>query len=262
MHSSYSLLAAILLDLKEYKEAIKYINLNSIYFKKQNDLNALSYDLNTLAQIYYEQKKYSLSVKSDGGVVNVILRAALTNNPNLTQLEAIAAMEADPMNPLLQKLKDLLGLPPEATEDDVLASIKPPAELAAKPAKPTKAGTATAPDPTNWVAMAAFERVVAELNRLNQGVEKQSAETHVEDHIRGGRLPPYLRNWGIELCMANKPQFDQFVDRTKRLYEPLFKVALSGLPQSDVQSQLTVHEQDAAHRMNLTPEEFVRGKRG
>lgn len=196
--------------------------------------------------------------KSEGGAVNVILRAALTNNPNLTQLEAIAAMEAEPMNPLLQKLKDLMGLPPEATEEDVLAKITPAFNASTKQAKPT---TGNAPDPTKWVPIADFEKVVSELNRINQGVEKQSAETHVEEHIRGGRLPPYLRNWGVELCMANKPQFDQFVDRTKRLYEPLFKVALSGQPSSGNSESLTEQEQEAARRMGLTDKQFLNGKR-
>ena len=34
-------------------------------------------------------------------------------------------------------------------------------------------------------------------------------------------MPPYLREWGVTLCTANKPAFDAFIDRTKKMFVTL-----------------------------------------
>lgn len=150
------------------------------------------------------------------GRVTRILRAALTNNPNLDQLTALASMETsmDPANDGLDELRSLLELPAEAAPPAILAKVR---DL-------LTARQSAAPDPAAFVPIGDFQRVTAELMRVNQGVSLQAAQSTVEDQITAGRMPPFLREWGVALCTANKPAFDAFIAKTgpnvRRLFEP------------------------------------------
>jgi phage I-like protein len=136
------------------------------------------------------------------GAVSKVLRAALTNNPNLDQLAALASTEV-PME-FMAQLRKLLSLPADADEQAVIAKI----------GEMTTAKQSMAPDPAKFVPIGDFERVVAEMNRLNVGISHAAAADHVANQIRCGRMIPALRDWAITLCAANKPAFDAFIERT------------------------------------------------
>ena len=104
------------------------------------------------------------------GEVTRILRAALTNNPALDQLTALArAGTLMPNDQLLSKLLEILELPPETDETALLDTVR---NLAT-------AGCGASPDPAQYVPIGAFRETAAELQALKRpgmdrrpGVEK------------------------------------------------------------------------------------------
>ena len=132
--------------------------------------------------------------------VVALLRAALTNNPNLSQLTALnSAGTPMDLEALLTALRELLALPVDAEAEAVVAAVR---ELAT--AKNT-------PDPARFVPIGLFQRAVADANKANLGLSQNAAEQAVEGAIRDRRLMPWMREWGVSLCMANANAFGGFV---------------------------------------------------
>ncbi|ABE62427.1 Mu-like prophage I protein [Nitrobacter hamburgensis X14] len=186
------------------------------------------------------------------GTIGCLLRASLTNNPNLDQLTALASMETNDMD-RLPELRTALGLSDEATIDDILAKI---AEL-------TTASHAAVPDPAKFVPIGDFERVVAETNKLNQGISLQAATQHVTDQIKMSNLLPFLKDWGIALCSVNKPAFDTFVAKTKGGLHGLLTPSRASMipPERDlIIGDLSHDEMAIASNLGLTSEAYLKSK--
>lgn len=185
--------------------------------------------------------------KPDGSVVE-ILRASLTNTPNLRTIAALHATGGN-MDDLTQ-LRTKLGLPDTADIAAVLAKID---ELLT-----TKQSAGGVPDPSEFVPIAQFEGVVARMNQLNQGIELESAKQHVETVIRAGRMVPALRDWGVSLCTVNKPRFDDFVRRTSGSLQMLFKEHAVGSPPSAARADsLDDDEIRVALNLGIDPKAFA-----
>lgn len=133
--------------------------------------------------------------------VTAIIRASLTNNPNLTltalnQAQAGGSMDNEE---LLSELRNILALDAEASQADVVAAVK------------KLATSVNSIDPAKFVSVEMFQQTVAELNRLRDGVSLQEAERIVENEIRTGGLLPFMRDWAISLCQSNKGAYDEFI---------------------------------------------------
>jgi len=141
------------------------------------------------------------------GVVTRLLRAGLTNNPNL-HLTAIAASRtaaAEAKDQRMefpnQELRELLGLDDDATVAEVVAKVR---ELrAAGDAASSQSTSTQAHDPAHYVAMAEFERTLTELNALKAERARERAAHTVEDAIRAGKIAPAQREWAIAYCVAD-----------------------------------------------------------
>jgi len=188
---------------------------------------------------------------SADGTIKALLRASLTNNPNLDQLKALASMEATEMDKLAE-LKKSLGLPDDVSIDDILAEVN----------KLTTARQSAAPDLTQFVPIGDFERVVSEVNRLNQGISLQTATHYVNDQIKSAKLLPFLRDWGIALCTVNKPAFDQFVANTQQGIQRLLAPsgASASPPPDHGFRELHDNEIAIASNLGLTQEQFLKNK--
>jgi phage I-like protein len=182
-----------------------------------------------------------------GGNVTRLLRAALTNNPNLDQLTALASME-NTMDKT-SELRRLLALPDDA---DMAAIVSKVSDL-------LTARQAAAPDPAKYVPIGDFERAVSEVHRLNQGISLQAATDHVGSNIDAGKLPPFLKEWGVSLCSVNKPAFDDFVKRSGGIFKALTTPSrASAMPPDDLrESQLTEEETTLCASMGITPDQFL-----
>jgi phage I-like protein len=195
------------------------------------------------------------------GSVTRLLRAGLTNNPNL-HLTAIAASRiaaGDARNERMelptQELRELLNLDGDATVADVVVKVR---ELrAARDASASTTG-AHAHDPAHYVAIAEFERALTELNALKA---ERAAHT-VEEAIRAGKIVPAQREWAIAYCAADARGFQAFAAKQPSILGE--NLGLAGEPPADMRAGggLNAAEMAICAQLGLKHSEFVRRKRG
>jgi phage I-like protein len=139
------------------------------------------------------------------GEINFILRAALTNSPNLNlpalnseQLENIK-LEA-PMN---KEILEALGLPETATEDEVLAAIKALTATDKVDTNSTKLKVDLAAYAPRADLNAMETRAVTaekKLADLNSAQLKKDAEAAVDEAIRNRKIAPASKAEYLNLC--------------------------------------------------------------
>ena len=205
------------------------------------------------------------------GAVTRLLRAGLTNNPNL-HLTAIAAAQivaakqdirqeirGDNMefpSKEIQELRELLDLDESASSSDVIAKVR---ELRASAHASEIA--AHAHDPAHYVAIAEFERALTELNALKLERTRERAAHTVEDAIRAGKVVPAQREWAIAYCAADARGFAAFVAK-----QPSILGGDSGLGgEPPVERRLGVlnsAELVICAQLGLKHSEFLKRKRG
>jgi phage I-like protein len=224
----------------------------------------------------------------DGSVIRV-LRAALTNNPNL-YLTAIAARvaceqremadgSADDANAMSNEnlstiLCALLGLGDGASSDDIVAEVERLMAAAAKDNEASQMGrrAGQTTDPAHYVPIAEFERTLSELNQLRAKHARERAEHRVESAMKAGKIAPAQREWAIGYCESDAEAFDNFVKRQPSLIAGLSRPG-SGEARS-VESEanrmpharvvLTRVEATVCARLGIKGEEYAasRGARG
>ena len=195
------------------------------------------------------------------GSVTRLLRAGLTNNPNL-HLTAIAASRmaaADardlPMEFPTQELRELLNLGGDATVAEVVARVR---ELRA--ASDPAAG-AHAYDPAHYVAIAEFERALTELNAFKAERARERAAHTVEEAIRAGKIVPAQREWAIAYCAADARGFQAFAAKQPSIVGE--NLGLAGEPPADRRAgALNPAELAICSQLGLKHSEFIQRKRG
>ena len=153
----------------------------------------------------------------EGAVVRLI-RAALTNNPNL-YLKAIAAKQAsDEANqgPRLGEkaaqpdeastVRAILGLATVADTDEVVTELRR-VRLAAEQA--SLPGRGRGP----LVAMRHLEETATELNELRAERARERAERAVLEAMQAGKLTPAQRAWANDYCSVDPSGFQRFIER-------------------------------------------------
>ena len=103
--------------------------------------------------------------------------------------------------------------------------------------------------------IATFERTVAELNRVSEGVSLMEAEQHVVANIKAANMPPFLKDWGVELCSINKPAFDAFIEKSKGVFNRLAQPLLGGKPPAG-SAAVSHTERQVLERMGLREEDY------
>ncbi|MGH7027834.1 phage protease [Brevundimonas sp.] len=177
------------------------------------------------------------------GAIAKVLRAGLTNNPNL-HLKAVASTDMSKTNTdTLVELRSILGLTDVAGMDAVVEAVR---ALAAK--------AVNAYDPAKHVPIEALERVTAQLNGVNNaGLSAEAAEIAVNSAVSGGKLPPALRDWGIALCQSDKSAFDGFVTRTGGAMAHLFETRHRAASDTSIHTATGV-EAEVASQLGLAVE--------
>src|ERR1700722_16596839 len=203
------------------------------------------------------------------GVVTRLLRAGLTNNPNL-HLTAIAASctaaaanndtKDEHMEFPTQELREILSLDGDATVADVVAKVR---ELrTAGDAAASQLTSTHAHDPAHYVAIAEFERALTELNALKAERARERAAHTVEEAIRAGKIVPAQREWAIAYCAADTRGFQAFAAKQPSILGE--NLGLSGEPAADRRADvgLNAAELEICAQLGLKHSEFVRRKRG
>ncbi len=199
------------------------------------------------------------------GSVTRLLRAGLTNNPNL-HLTAIAASRtaaADAkdermMEFPIQELREVLNLDGEVTVAEVVAKVR---ELRAAGDAAVQSSGAHAHDPAHYVAMAEYERTLTELNALKAERARDRAAYTVEEAIRSGKIVPAQREWAIAYCAADARGFQAFAAKQPSIVGD--NRGLAGEPPMDRRAgMLDAAELAICSQLGLKHSEFIRRKRG
>jgi phage I-like protein len=202
---------------------------------------------------------------ADGEVVR-ILRAGLTNNPNL-YLTAISAAEHEDtlMDELLARLREVLGLGDDAGPEQIIERVR---ELATAndrggdddDDRGEEGGGATAPDPARFVAMAQFQRTLTELNQLRAERGRERAEHAVDEALRAGKLVPAQREWAISYCQADFRGFNDFIARQPAMLQAGESGGVDASARRPRSEPLTPGELAICTQLGVAPEAFLKRK--
>lgn len=182
--------------------------------------------------------------------IKTILRASLTNNPNL-DMKALASADEnfadsyESLSEMLVRLKEILSLPKNAELGDILGEVKQIISTTDK---------ALSNDDTR---LNALEGLVAELQIRHYETTLQTANDSVSSAMKEGKLPPSLKEWAISLCAENKKSFSDFVDRMPPMFSHLSKIsATAGIPNNN-HKILSDDQMSVCKALGHSSDEFV-----
>lgn len=137
----------------------------------------------------------------DGNIIE-ILRAALTNNPNLDNPALNSSQETEEEKNMDKELCAALGLPETATKEDVLAAIgKLKTDLNGAQNKNVDLA-AYAPRADLAAMQQRAESAEKKLAELNSASLKAKAEAAVDQAVKDGKIAPASRDVYLDLCSS------------------------------------------------------------
>lgn len=223
------------------------------------------------------------------GEVKQVLRAGLTNNPNL-HLTALASQETKlqpegkDMNELLKALAAALGLPADSDQAAIMAAltalvtsanasttaIATMAQAAGVTAGDDPAATATAvqaaftaagakatatPDPNKFVPIEMVTSLQAQVKTL---MDERGAGV-VDQAIKSGKVPPANRDWAVAYHAKDPEGFAKFLEGQPAILTPGAKPG--GKIGGSGDGALDAEDIAVAAAMGLTPEEFTASRK-
>jgi phage I-like protein len=203
------------------------------------------------------------------GTVTRLLRAGLTNNPNLcltaiaTAAHLTAAANKDGiMDDFLDQLREVLGLDADASPEDIVECVRALSAARDDGNDDDTAASAAAPDPARFVAVAEFQKALTELNAMRAERAQEKAEHLVDDAIRAGKLIPAQRAWATAYCAADAAGFRAFVAR-----QPVVIAAGAEFegepPRRDGRGAMLSHAETAiCAQLGLKHSDFLKRKHG
>jgi phage I-like protein len=195
------------------------------------------------------------------GTITRLLRAGLTNNPNL-YLTAICAAgdEESTMDEFLQQLRAMLGLDADMSTDDILQRIG-----ALTDTDTAASHRAASFDPARYVAVGEFQQALTELNALKMQHAREKAEHAVDVAIRAGKLVPAHREWAVAYCAADPKGFDTFAARQPVVLPGELNLGgdpRTALSRSRAGSMLSASEVAICGLLGVLPNDFIKRKSG
>lgn len=186
------------------------------------------------ARAMIQRKEYrflspSFLHSKDGQVLR-IKGAGLVHTPAL-HLKALAseetkmAPEDTPVQPLdlasfIQRLATILGLAPDATQDDVFAALG---------ARPATAKEETV-DPLKFVPVEVVAELLADRNSKVAMLNEKAAEALVQEAYENGQLTPAMRGWATSIARESPESFREFLSSAPNAYRNLLQPILPNRP--------------------------------
>lgn len=161
------------------------------------------------------------------GRVTRLVGAGLVHKPAL-HLKALAKEETDlkptpaapetsperPWSAFVERLREILGLDEEATEEEALEALE-------ALVKPVKATAAQVPDPAKYVPIDAVRDLMANHQAQRATLREGEAKTKVDAALRSGHLTPAMKPWALALCQSDPESFDDFLTKSAAPYAHL-----------------------------------------
>jgi phage I-like protein len=204
---------------------------------------------------------------NSAGEINSILRAGLTNSPNL----GLPALNSEQKNnndmevPMKKELCAALGLPETATDTELIAAVTTVAAQKQKVEMNAAQGAGNTVDLAVYAPRAevnaALTRAVAaeqQLVELNAAALKKEAEGEVDAAIKAGKIPPKLKGWYVDTCSTKEgvEKFKAVVADMPALIDG--KVQVPDTPPPAAAGNVSLNSEDAAmvKAMGYTTEEY------
>lgn len=178
------------------------------------------------------------------GAIKSVLNAALTNNPALDGMDAVAATqfhqlinqsdkERLSMNELLEQLRWMLNLAVTATQEEVVAELQKAIDQikAANPAAAASAdfsimslllnqkeqivaltASAANPDPSQFVSVATMKTLQHEVTALRTANLERDVNEVVVASLASGKLLPTQEDWARKHGIENLVSLKQYID--------------------------------------------------
>lgn len=195
----------------------------------------------------------------DGNILE-ILRAALTNNPNLDNPALNSSQETAEEKNMEKELCAALGIPETATTQDALAAIeKLKTELNSAKDK-TVDLAAYAPRADLAAAQQRAEKAEKELAELNAASLKEKAAAAVEQAVKDGKIAPASKDVYMELCATQDglAQFEKIVAASPSITGG---TQVPDSPPKNAESvELNASEKEFASSMGYTEEDWKKIK--
>ena len=174
--------------------------------------------------------------RASGEVLDIRM-AALTNNPGLAGMAAVAltalndsardtetgaagpifSTEETSVNETLKKLLAAVGLADDASEADALsavAELKAGADAAAGLTTEVAALKAQAPDPAKFVPVETMQTLQTQVAALTTRLNDEESAKVIDDAIAAGKLLPAQKEWAESLGKTNLAQLKAYVEKT------------------------------------------------
>lgn len=182
------------------------------------------------------------------GEIKKILRAALTNSPNL-DMKALAC-SMDQFNSdyaevdLLTQLRAILGLPESTDQSEILQKISDMIEN----------HTAKMSHEKGNVVLTDIEKMSTDLHLAQQKFEQKKADMIITQAMQAGRLPPSMKNFAKSLSSTNMKQFEEFIEKMPVFIEP---GPLHTEPAYASKKSLSEHQVEVCRAMGHDPKEYL-----
>ena len=213
-----------------------------------------------VAEKEYKYISPVFTVDKDGNILE-ILRAALTNNPNLDNPALNSSQKTAEEKNMEKELCSALGLPETATTADGLAAIeKLKADLNGAKEKGVDLA-AYAPRADLAAMQERAEKAEGKLAELNAAALKAKAEAAVEEACKAGKIAPASKAEYLDLCASEEgfAKFEKIMAATPSLAGGT--QAPDKAPESKGSTELNAAEKELASSMGYTEEEFAKIKK-
>lgn len=216
------------------------------------------------------------------GRVKALLRAGLTNRPNLPQLRSINSRRprggqedelSDTQKSLQSRIAVALGLPEDAAEDAILErcaaastaiegftkvaqSVQLEADASADDVVKAIETRAAGPDPAQYVPRDQYEQVAHAL----QEAQRREGERLVDQAVREGKLVPAQRGWALAYHARDARGFEEFLAKQPVLVSGNSEAA--GNPPATNSGELDDAAKAVCATLGLDTQDFIKNREG
>lgn len=194
------------------------------------------------------------------GNITEILRAALTNNPNLDNPALNSSQETEEEKNMDKELCAALGIPETATTQDALAAVaKLKTELNGAQNKGVDLA-AYAPRADLAAMQQRAEKAEKELAELNAASLKSKATAAVEQAVKDGKIAPASKDTYLELCASEDglAKFEKIMAATPSITGG--QQVPDNAPENKDSVELNAAEKSWASSMGYTEEDWKKIK--